>query len=113
MYIGLVAYALGSALPVFTELLVRAPEVAGEDIGDHKARDFSVAILFKTLGTLLGTPAMTAIWAQGIQLGGAALGLPFLTSAVGCHLNILLTETDYCQVVYAIASLLLWMLRRN
>lgn len=79
MLIGaLVVYALGSALPVFTMSLVKSPMIA---LPDSDIQDFSIVMLTKTLGSLVGAPLMTVLWVQAIKIGGAGLGLPYIISA--------------------------------
>ncbi|KAF2703879.1 hypothetical protein K504DRAFT_507402 [Pleomassaria siparia CBS 279.74] len=75
---ALVIYAMGSALPVFTMSLVKSPLIA---IPDVDMQDFSIVILTKTLGSLVGAPLMTLLWVHAIELGGMGLGLPFFVSA--------------------------------
>jgi hypothetical protein len=72
-------YALGSALPVFTMSLVKSPLIA---IAEFDIQDFSIVMLTKALGYLVGTPLMTGLWVHAIKLGGAGLGLPYFFSAV-------------------------------
>lgn len=79
---ALVIYALGSALGVFTISLVKSPAVALADQPHSETQDFNIVVLTKTLGFLLGTPFMTALWVKGIGLGGAGLGLPYFVSGV-------------------------------
>jgi hypothetical protein len=76
---ALIIYALGSALPVFTMSLVKSPLIALEH---SDIRDFGIVMLIKTLGSLVGAPLMTVLWVQAIKLGGVAIGLPYLVSAV-------------------------------
>jgi hypothetical protein len=45
-------------------------------------QDFSIVMLTKTLGSLVGAPFMTILWVQAIRLGGVGLGLPYFVSAV-------------------------------
>ncbi|KAF2856680.1 hypothetical protein T440DRAFT_5780 [Plenodomus tracheiphilus IPT5] len=80
---ALIVYALGSALPVFTMSLVKSPliAVAGSDV-----QDFSIIMLVKTLGSLVGAPLMTVLWVYAIKLGGAGLGLLYFVSA-GIYLS--------------------------
>ncbi|KAF2653954.1 hypothetical protein K491DRAFT_694262 [Lophiostoma macrostomum CBS 122681] len=107
---ALVGYALGSALPVFTMslvkapgiALVKAPELSGFSSRDDSSsssssssctsphrgpydsasdiQDFSIVMLTKTLGSLVGAPLMTVLWVQAIKIGGAGLGLPYFVS---------------------------------
>jgi hypothetical protein len=72
-------YALGSALPVFTMSLVKSPLIA---LPNSDVQDFSIVMLTKTLGSLVGAPLMTVLWVWAIKLGGTGLGLPYFVSAV-------------------------------
>lgn len=80
---ALVIYALGSALPVFTMSLVKSPLIS---LGDFDTQDFSIVMLTKTLGSLVGAPLMASLWIQAIKIGGLGLGLPYFISAV-CRQN--------------------------
>jgi hypothetical protein len=53
-----------------------------ESSRDDKGRDYSIVILAKTFGSLLGIPFMTTIWAKSIPLGTAGMSLLFLAGAV-------------------------------
>ncbi|KAF2791103.1 hypothetical protein K505DRAFT_364116 [Melanomma pulvis-pyrius CBS 109.77] len=75
---ALMIYALGSALPVFTMSLVKSPLIA---LADSDIQDFSIVMLTKTLGSLVGAPLMTVLWMHAIKLGGIGLGLPYFVSA--------------------------------
>jgi hypothetical protein len=91
---ALLVYALGIALPMFTYSLLRAPSmmVAGglgiggaEGDGDgegHAAQLFSVVMLVRTVGTLVGSIVMPGLWVTGMRIGGWALGLPYVVSAL-------------------------------
>jgi hypothetical protein len=59
--------------------LVKSPLIAR---ADSDIQDFSIVMLTKTLGSLLGAPLMTVLWVQAIKLGGLGLGLPYFVSAV-------------------------------
>lgn len=106
LVVALPIYALGSALPIFTYSLLKSSEVSSttpnpmssssgstshssrrveepEDDG-HDTSLFSLVMLLKTLGSLLGYPVMTWLWMSGMKSGGAALGLPYFASA-GCY----------------------------
>jgi hypothetical protein len=87
-------YALGSALPVFTMSLVKSPLIAlpGSDI-----QDFSIVMLTKTLGSLVGAPLMTVLWVQAIKIGGMGLGLPYFVSAVCVRLADYYIDADWFQ----------------
>ncbi|KAF2270846.1 hypothetical protein CC78DRAFT_573203 [Lojkania enalia] len=76
---ALIIYALGSALPVFTMSLVKSPLIA---LTDSEIQDFSIVMLTKTLGSLVGAPLMAFLWVRGIGVGELGLGLPFFVSAV-------------------------------
>ncbi|KAJ4992769.1 major facilitator superfamily transporter [Stagonosporopsis vannaccii] len=76
---ALMIYALGSALPVFTMSLVKSQLIA---LPDSDTQDFSIVMLTKTLGSLVGAPVMASLWIQAIRLGGVGLGLPYFVSAV-------------------------------
>jgi hypothetical protein len=81
---ALMIYALGSALPVFTMSLVKSPLIA---LADSDVQDFSIVMLTKTLGSLVGAPLMTVLWVWAIKLGGVGLGLPYFVSAVSARLH--------------------------
>ena len=76
---ALIIYALGSALPVFTMSLVKSPLIS---LGHSDTQDFSIVMLTKTLGSLVGAPLMASLWIQAIKIGGLGLGLPYFVSAV-------------------------------
>lgn len=88
---ALIVYALGSALPIFTLSLLKSPSVTSARTRDDDADPssdaevethvFSIVMLVKTLGSLIGAPLMAFLWVRGIGLGGAALGMPFFISA--------------------------------
>lgn len=90
---SLFIYALGSALPVFTLSLLKSPSISSttspstDESGEPSSTDevetqvFSIVMLVKTLGSLLGAPLMAVLWVKGIGIGGAALGMPYFISA--------------------------------
>lgn len=88
---ALFVYALGSALPIFTLSLLKSPSITstpapvdrdeGVSEAEPEAHIFSLVMLVKTLGSLIGAPLMAFLWVRGIGLGGAALGMPFFVSA--------------------------------
>ena len=87
---ALLVYALGIALPMFTYSLLKAPGMGlegrlgvlrGEEAGQGMQL-FSVVMLVRTVGTLVGAVTMPALYVMGIRVGGWALGLPFGVSAV-------------------------------
>jgi hypothetical protein len=84
---SLLLYALGIALPMFTYSLLRSPSMAlqhqqARDRGGPGTQLFSVVMLVRTAGTLLGAVAMPSLWVAGLSVGGVALGLPYGVSAV-------------------------------
>lgn len=93
---ALFVYALGSALPIFTLSLLKSPSITSaredDDSGssDVQTHTFSIVMLVKTLGSLLGAPLMAVLWVRGIGLGGVALGMPFFISAALYAVAILL-----------------------
>ncbi|KAF2756243.1 hypothetical protein EJ05DRAFT_95028 [Pseudovirgaria hyperparasitica] len=85
---SLIIYAMGSALPVFKFSLLRASCVSGIVSSSSRSSDahtptqlFSLAMLSKTAGSLIGAPLMAVLWVHGIETGGIALGLPYFVSA--------------------------------
>lgn len=88
---ALFIYALGSALPIFTLSLLKSPSITSahqddDDEGTSPSDDaethiFSIVMLVKTLGSLIGAPLMAFSWVRGIGLGGVALGMPFFISS--------------------------------
>ena len=88
---SLLLYALGSALPVFTMSLLKSPAVSsshvrGEEEGEETTHVlFSVVMLVKALGSLVGAPLVAGAWVRGIAVGGGGMGIPFFVSA-GCYL---------------------------
>ncbi|KAH6847206.1 hypothetical protein B0I37DRAFT_397483 [Chaetomium sp. MPI-CAGE-AT-0009] len=74
---ALLIYALGIALPMFTYSLLRAPGMVGEGEG-AAAQLFSVVMLVRTVGTLVGAVVMPGLWVTGMRIGGWALGLPYV-----------------------------------
>ncbi|KAL2133517.1 hypothetical protein VTI74DRAFT_2243 [Chaetomium olivicolor] len=85
---SLLLYALGIALPMFTWSLLKSPSMGlDESLGGDDRQGtqlFSVVMLVKTVGTLLGAVVMPALWVAGLGIRGWALGMPFLVSA-GCY----------------------------
>ncbi|EXL75361.1 hypothetical protein FOPG_09695 [Fusarium oxysporum f. sp. conglutinans race 2 54008] len=76
-------YALGSALPIFTLSLLKSPVISPPHISDSSDPEphiFSIVMLVKTVGSLLGAPLMAALWVRGLGIGGMALGTPFFVS---------------------------------
>lgn len=77
-------------------LLVKSPEIADKD-SSGSAQDYSIALLFKTLG-LLGVPFMTLLFTEGIKLGGGGLGLPYYASAVRSLRSLALLHTAHISL---------------
>ncbi|KXH42889.1 major facilitator superfamily transporter [Colletotrichum simmondsii] len=92
---SLFLYALGSALPVFTLSLLKSPFISPKrhdqpvNSADPESHIFSIVMMVKTSGSLLGAPLMMVLWVKSISIGGAALGIPYLVSA-SCYLAALL-----------------------
>ncbi|KAJ3544260.1 hypothetical protein NM208_g3150 [Fusarium decemcellulare] len=84
---SLLIYALGSALPIFTLSLLKSPAISPPYQGDAtdpsnpESHIFSIVMLVKTIGSLLGAPLMAELWVRGIGIGGAAFGMPYFVSA--------------------------------
>ncbi|KAI1630831.1 major facilitator superfamily domain-containing protein [Biscogniauxia mediterranea] len=79
---SLMLYALGSALPVFTLGLLKSPSVSPREVDeqdDDQTHIFSIVMMVKTLGSLVGAPLMAALWVHGIQT--STLGVPYFVSA--------------------------------
>ncbi|KAF1834478.1 hypothetical protein BDW02DRAFT_331432 [Decorospora gaudefroyi] len=95
MLTALIIYALGSALPVFTMSLVKSPLIA---LAHSDMQDFSIVMLTKTLGSLVGAPLMTVLWIQAIKLGGFGIGLPYFVSAVSKEARVLCMCTNISSV---------------
>ncbi|KAI8958431.1 MFS general substrate transporter [Daldinia sp. FL1419] len=81
----LLLYALGSALPVFTMGLLKSRSVLPKDEDqpvnptEPETHIFSIVMMVKTLGSLVGAPLMATLWVQGISTG--ILGVPYVVSA--------------------------------
>lgn len=85
LFPSLLLYALGSALPVFTLSLLKSPSVSPKHEGQvHDSTEthlFSIVMMVKTLGSLLGAPLMALLWVRGIATGGGGMGTPYFVSA--------------------------------
>ncbi|OTB00794.1 hypothetical protein M426DRAFT_26270 [Hypoxylon sp. CI-4A] len=85
LFPSLLLYALGSALPVFTLGLLKSPSVSPRENDqsmtstDPESHIFSIVMMVKTLGSLVGAPLMATLWVRGIVTG--ALGVPYWVSA--------------------------------
>jgi hypothetical protein len=87
---SLFLYALGSALPVFTLSLLKSPAIAlkhndGLESAEPETHIFSLVMMIKTLGSLVGAPLMAILWVKGISTGGAAIGMPYFVSGA-CYM---------------------------
>ncbi|OTA65987.1 major facilitator superfamily transporter [Hypoxylon sp. EC38] len=85
LFPSLLLYSLGSALPVFTLGLLKSPSVSPKENDrpanspDPEAHIFSIVMMVKILGSLVGAPLMAALWVRGIVTG--TLGVPYFVSA--------------------------------
>lgn len=96
---SLLVYAVGSALPIFTLSLLKCPAICPQgDLEEEQSvswsgaangQIFSIVMLVKTLGSLIGAPLMAALWVGGIGIGGMGLGLPFFVSSA-CYASAIL-----------------------
>ena len=69
------------------------------------AQDFSIVMLTKTLGSLVGAPLMTVLWVKAIEWGGAGLGFPYVVSCVSERSSLLgsiLTASRGCTFVHSL-----------
>ncbi|KAJ2899139.1 hypothetical protein MKZ38_003386 [Zalerion maritima] len=100
LFPSLIVYALGSALPIFTLSLLKSPAITPRQSrhqslndrrddgsvderegGNPETHIFSIVMLVKAVGSLLGAPLMATLWVKGISIGRGALGLPYMASA--------------------------------
>lgn len=81
--------------------LIKSPLIA---LPDSDIQDFSIVMLTKTLGSLIGAPLMTVLWVQAIKTGGAGLGLPYFVSAVSQAQNKRFVQL-IIQAIYTLAAL--------
>lgn len=83
---SLVIYALGVPLSVFTLSLANSPTMwahaqdGGPDESDPQSRVFSIVMMVKTLGSLVGAPLMATLWYYGIQI--SFYGSPYIASSL-------------------------------
>lgn len=87
LFPALLIYAVGSALPIFTLSLLKSASFSppSDETTNSESQVFSIVMLSKTIGALLGAPLMAALWVSSISAGGLILGLPYVVSA-GCYL---------------------------
>ncbi|KAI1371964.1 major facilitator superfamily transporter [Hypoxylon crocopeplum] len=85
LFPSLLLYSLGAALPVFTLGLLKSPSVSPKDTdqaatsAEPETHIFSIVMMVKTLGSLVGAPLMATLWVRGIAT--ETLGVPYLVSA--------------------------------
>ncbi|KAK4180915.1 major facilitator superfamily domain-containing protein [Triangularia setosa] len=81
---ALAVYALGIALPMFTFGLLKSEHVVKQGNADADAGVvFSVVMLVRTVGTLLGAMVMPLLWVQALKTGEEGdLGLPWGVSGI-------------------------------
>ncbi|KAK3376883.1 major facilitator superfamily domain-containing protein [Lasiosphaeria ovina] len=86
---SLLVYGLGIALPMFTYSLLKSPALGPRRdsrdthrAGHSETQIFSIVMLVKTVGALLGALMMPSLWIVGIRLKGILFGLPFLVSGL-------------------------------
>lgn len=77
--------------------LVKSPLIA---LAGSDMQDFSIVMLMKTLGSLVGAPFMTILWVHAIKLGGIGLGLPYFISAVSLSPLIAAPELIFRRSAY-------------
>ncbi|KAI0534216.1 major facilitator superfamily domain-containing protein [Xylaria digitata] len=83
---SLLIYALGVPLSVFTLSLANSPMMwaraqrSGSDSGDPQSHIFSIIMMVKTLGSLVGAPLMATLWYYGIQ--ASFHGSPYIASSL-------------------------------
>ena len=89
--------------------LVKSPLIA---LAESDIQDFSIVMLTKTLGSLVGAPLMTVLWVHAIKIGGIGLGLPYFISAVSvvvgsaCRLKLtLIRQSVYLVAAFVVAQL--------
>ncbi|KAI1424182.1 major facilitator superfamily domain-containing protein [Xylaria sp. FL1777] len=84
---SLLIYALGVPLSIFTlslanssNMWARAPS-GGTEPSDHpQSHIFSIIMMVKTLGSLVGAPLMATLWYRGIQ--ASFYGSPYIASSL-------------------------------
>ncbi|KAI8627463.1 hypothetical protein F5Y19DRAFT_166636 [Xylariaceae sp. FL1651] len=86
LFPSLLIYALGVPLSIFTLSLANSPSMwlreQGDeaDGGDPQTHIFSVVMMVKTVGSLVGAPLMATLWYYGIQV--AFYGSPYIASSL-------------------------------
>lgn len=77
------SYAMGVPLSIFTLSLANSLRLSSwkrERVIDGQAHVFSVVMMVKTLGSLVGAPLMAALWYYGIEMG--FYGSPYIASSM-------------------------------
>ena len=95
--IAIIIYGFGSATGIFLLSLVKSSVTPNEDRAS--GRDFSIVIMLRTVGELVGIPLMTASWLKGVSNGGAALGFPYFLSSVSLT-PVIYGQDSNCQPVF-------------
>jgi hypothetical protein len=96
---SLLIYALGVPLSIFTLSLANSPTMwprarsDESDVSDPQSHVFSIVMMVKTLGSLVGAPLMATLWYYGIQV--SFYGSPYIASSL----------------IYLAASCVLWRMR--
>lgn len=96
---SLLVYALGVPLSIFTLSLANSPvmwaRTRGErpESADVQSSIFSIVMMVKTLGSLIGAPLMATLWYYGIQI--SFYGSPYIASSL----------------IYLVACCVFWNLR--
>jgi hypothetical protein len=83
---SLLIYALGVPLSIFTLSLANSPTMwlrargAATDASSPQSHVFSIVMMVKTLGSLIGAPSMATLWYYGIQI--SFYGSPYIASSL-------------------------------
>ncbi|KAI0516893.1 major facilitator superfamily domain-containing protein [Xylaria bambusicola] len=83
---SLVVYALGVPLSIFTLSLANSPNMwacessSEAETSNPQSHIFSIIMMVKTLGSLIGAPLMAALWYKGIQ--SSLYGSPYIVSSL-------------------------------
>jgi hypothetical protein len=107
---ALIIYALGTAAFILILSLVKSPVASLEGDNHATGRDYSIVVMTRSIGALIGTPLMAAIWVKDLAVGGGNMGLPYFATAVGLTaLFTLVPMTNILQVLFLVG----WGLVRN
>ncbi|KAI3339157.1 major facilitator superfamily domain-containing protein [Ustulina deusta] len=83
---SLLIYALGVPLSIFTLSLANSPNMwaraqsSGPELSDAQSHIFSIVMMVKTLGSLVGAPLMATLWYHGIR--ASLYGSPYIASSL-------------------------------